>query len=126
MSYGYSLDLRERVLSYIKEGHSQKEASKVFKITRQTIYNWVCLKEETGGVEMRRLGKRRCSKLDEATLKELIALNPDYYLSEIAEAFKATPSGVCRALKRWGITRKKRVFSSRNEMRVNVKNFWPS
>jgi len=48
MSYGYSIDLRERVLSYIEDGHTQKEASEVFKIPRQTIYNWLCLKTGTG------------------------------------------------------------------------------
>ncbi|MBL9029022.1 MAG: hypothetical protein JNK42_00980, partial [Caedimonas sp.] len=32
MSYGYSIDLRERVVSYIQDGHTQKEASTVFKL----------------------------------------------------------------------------------------------
>ena len=123
MSYGYSKDLRESVLSYIEDGHTQKEASEVFKIPRQTIYNWFCLKAETGGLGMRRSGKRHSSKFDVEKLKETIALHPDYYLSEIAVVFKATPSGVCRALKRWGITRKKRAFSSRNEMTKSVKSF---
>ena len=49
--------------------------------------------------------------------------HPDYYLSEIAIMFEATPSGVCRALKRFGITRKKRVFSSRKEMKTGVTPF---
>lgn len=123
MSYGYSIDLRERVLSYIEDGHTQKEASDVFNIPRQTIYNWFCLKTETGDLEMRRSGKRRSSKFDEEKLKETILLHPDYYLSEIAVVFKATPSGVCRALKRFGITRKKRAFSSRNAMKGSVKSF---
>ena len=125
MSYGYSIDLREGVLSYIEDGHTQKEASEVFKIPRQTIYNWLCLKTETGDLGMRRSGKRRSSKFDEEKLKEMITLHPDYYLSEIAVVFKATPSGVCRALKRWGITRKKRAFSSRNAMKASVKSFSP-
>ncbi len=125
MSYGYSIDLRERVLSYIEDGHTQKEASEVFKIPRQTIYNWLCLKTGTGYLGMRRSGKRRSSKFDEEKLKETITLHPDYYLSEIAVVFKATPGGVCRALKRWGITRKKRAFSSRNEMKSSVKSFSP-
>jgi transposase len=123
MSYGYSRDLRECVLSYIEDGYTQKEASEVFNIPRQTIYNWTRLKRETGNLGMRRSGKRRPSKFDEGKLKEMVALRPDYYLSEIAVNFKATASGVCRALKRCGITRKKRVFSSRNETKESVKNF---
>ena len=31
MSYGYSIDLRERVLSSIEDGHTQKEASEVLQ-----------------------------------------------------------------------------------------------
>ena len=123
MSYGYSIDLRERVLLYIQEGHSQREASEVFKIPRQTIYNWKCLKEDRGSLKMRRSGKRRPSKFDEERLKQLIMNHPDYYLSEIAVMFEATSSGVCRALKRFGITRKKRVFSSRKEMKAGVTPF---
>lgn len=123
MSYGYSINLRERVLSYIDDGHTQKEASEVFKIPRQTIYNWFCLKSETGGLRMRHSGKRHYSKFDAEKLKETLILPPDYYLSEIAVVFKVTPSSVCRALKRCGITRKKRAFSSRNEITKSVKSF---
>ena len=36
----YSLDLRKRVIKYLKKGHSKKKASKVFQITTRTIYNW--------------------------------------------------------------------------------------
>ena len=94
MSYGYSIDLRERVLSYIQDGHSQKEANEVFKIPRQTIYNWLRLKSETGDLRMRRSGQRRSSKIDEGKLKEVVSGHSDYYLWELAVFFQATPSGI--------------------------------
>lgn len=123
MSYGYSIDLRERVLSYIQDGHSQKEAREVFKIPRQTIYNWLRLKSETGDFRMRRSGQRRSSKIDEGKLKEVVSGHPDYYLWELAVFFQATPSGIYRALKRHKITRKKRLSSIKNAMKESVKNF---
>jgi len=118
MSYGYSIDLCERVLSYILDGHSQKEASEVSKLPRQTIYHWLRLKSETGDLRM-----RRSSKIDEGKLKELVSGHPDYYLWELAVFFQATPKGIYRALKRHKITRKKRLSSIKNAMKASVKNF---
>ena len=36
----YSLDLREKVINFIKAGNSQKEASIVFGINKMTINRW--------------------------------------------------------------------------------------
>ena len=106
MSYGYSVDLRKCVLSYIEDGHTQKEASEVFKVPRQTIYNWLCLKKETGALNMRRSGKRCSSKFDAEKLKEITALRSDYYLAELAIIFNAT----------------QRFSSSKREMRSSAVN----
>jgi hypothetical protein len=75
---------------------------------------------------MRRSGKRRASNLNEEKLNEIMAQYPDYYLSELAVALKASRSGVFRALKRYGITRKKKSFSSKNERKTNGNSFLPS
>lgn len=122
MSYGYSLDLRERVLSYLALGHTQKAASEVFNLSRQTIYNWLCLKSERGDLRMRRSGLRSSSTIEAQALREAVDLHPDFYLWELAALFQVTPSGIYRALHRHKITRKKRHFSSRKEMKTNVRN----
>jgi transposase len=36
----YSLDVREKVIVYVKEGKGKMEAVKIFKIHRKTIYRW--------------------------------------------------------------------------------------
>ena len=123
MSYGYSLDLRERVLSYIDAGHSQKEASEIFKIPRQTIYNWQRLKAQTGELNMRRSRQRRALKITEDALRQAVETRPDDYLYELASVFGVSPSGIYRALKRYKITRKKRRFCIKKEMTLNVKSF---
>ena len=119
MSYGYSIDLRGRVLDYLSRGHTQTEASQVFGIDRKTIYNWLCLKEKSGNITMERTGRRQPLKFDEPQLREYVAAHSDDYLSEIASFFKGSASGVYRALKRLKITRKKSRFSTRNVMRLN-------
>lgn len=123
MSYGYSLDLREHVLSYIEAGHSQKKASEIFNIPRQTIYNWQRLKTQTGGLKMRRSGHRRALKIEQDALRQAVENRPDDYLYELAKVFKVSPSGIYRALKRYKITRKKRRSFIQREMRSNVKSF---
>lgn len=122
MSYGYSIDLRGRVLDYLSRGHTQTEASQVFGIDRKTIYNWLCLKEKSGNITMERTGRRQPLKFDEPQLREYVAAHSDDYLSEIASFFKGSASGVYRALKRLKITRKKSRFSTRNVRKLSDRN----
>lgn len=122
MSYGYSLDLRKSVLSYIEDGHSAKEASEIFGVTRQTIYNWISLKKKTGNLKMKRTGQRKSSKFDEGTLRKHMLEHNDAYLDEIGSCFGGSASGAYRALKRFKITRKKSRFSTKNDKKSDDKS----
>lgn len=44
----YSVDLRERVVSYVEPGNSRIAAAKFFKVGERTVQRWVILKHETG------------------------------------------------------------------------------
>ncbi|MGV3148447.1 IS630 transposase-related protein, partial [Streptococcus orisratti] len=44
----YSLDFRKKVLAYCEKTGSITEASVVFDISRNTIYQWLKLMETTG------------------------------------------------------------------------------
>ena len=44
----YSIDLREKLFAQLDSGMSISKVSKIFRVNRQTIYNWVSIKEETG------------------------------------------------------------------------------
>ena len=44
----YSIDLRERIIKFVEEGHSKTEAAKVFGISRFTLLNWLGKKSKTG------------------------------------------------------------------------------
>jgi transposase len=105
---GYSKDLRERVLAYITEGHTQKETSAVFKVGTTTIKGWKKLLSETGDLEKRRL-ERKPRKYESEKLRTYIAENPEATLAEIAAEFGGSPSGAFDALKREKISLKKLV-----------------
>lgn len=123
MTYGYGVDLRSRVLAYLSSGHTQKEACDVFSVSRKTIYNWLCLKKKTGDISLNRAKQYKPSKFESNRLKDYVSAHSDAYLEEIAVVFKGTASGVCRALKRLNITRKKSRFSIRSVMNKKEKSF---
>jgi transposase len=102
----YDKKYRERVLEYISEGHTQKEAQEVFKVSPSTIKEWEKLLEETGSLEKREI-VRSFKKIDPVKLEAYVKEHPDAYLQEIADAFGCVESAVRKALKRLKITRKK-------------------
>jgi putative transposase len=102
----HSTDLRERVLDYIEAGHTTKEACQIFRVTRQSIYRWRKLKEETGSVAMKPR-THGAIKLDDQKLLEYVTSHPDLTLKDYAAEFGLTCSGIWRAFKRLKINLKK-------------------
>jgi len=102
----YSIDFRERVLEYLAEGHTQEEASKVFKIGTTTIKGWKKLLAETGGLRIR-VPKREGWVYKSDELRTYVREHPQAYLREIAEHFGGTAMGAANALAREKITLKK-------------------
>jgi transposase len=117
----YSKDLRERVLSFIDEGHKAKEAARIFKVGYATIKEWKKLRLETGDLAKRPLN-RIARIFDSEKLRAYVLKNPLAMLSEIAEHFGGSVSGAADALAREGITLKKRKSRTANETKKPVQN----
>ena len=95
-------------MAHRAKGHTQEETSGIFGVSVSAIKEWEKIVSETGSVEKREL-KRIARKYEEERLKAILGEEPDLYLYEIAARFEnGTASGVNDALKRYGITRKKR------------------
>jgi len=99
----YQTPHRKAVLSYIKEGGSRVEASRIFKVSRDTIYRWSKLDDITPKPPP----STRHRKIDKAALKRHIEDYPDMFLRERAAIFKVHISSMGRALKKLGIAKKK-------------------
>lgn len=112
----YSLDLRERAVKYRKEGHSLKQTSEIFGVGQSTVRDWEKKYEETGSLANKEL-HRPAKKLPLEALAAYVAEHPDAYQREIAEAFGCSDVAVSKALKRLGITRKKRYIATKNRTR---------
>ena len=117
----YSVDLRSRVADFIKEGHTQKEASRIFNVGTATIQRWMALLSETGSLEKRPLN-RSASKFESEKLSAYIEENPNALLKDVAEFFGGSITGAFYALEREKITLKKKKFSIRKETKESEKS----
>ena len=100
-----SLDLRQRVVAYVRDGGDKTEAARLFKVCRKSVYNYLEA-DDRGGLEPKRSwGAWR--KLDPAKLAAHIKRHPDATLQELQEAFKVCQSAIWKRLRQLGITLKK-------------------
>jgi transposase len=97
----YSVDIRERVIIYVQGGGSQVEASRLFGVTRRTIYNWMQREDLSP-----RVHKTRCRKIDSAALSAHVRDFPDAYLRERAAYFGVATPSLWAALRRLKIVKK--------------------
>ena len=98
----YSLDLRTRVIAFVENGGGITRASKLFKVSRTSIYRWL---NRTNLPATKVLHRQR--KLDWIALDKDVTENPDLRLIDRAQKFGVTPSAIFYALKKIKINRKK-------------------
>lgn len=121
MTRAYSLDLRERVIQYIENGHDKQSAATLFSVGIATVYRWLKRKSDTGSLKASKRA-RAYQRIDNEQLKKYIEENPDAFLSEIAEKFSVTEQAIFYALKRLKITRKKRQLFTKKGIIPNEKS----
>ena len=103
----YSKDLRERAVKYRLNGHTLEETSEIFNVGTSAVSRWVKQYKEKGDLSNKPLN-RGYKKTNPEKLKDYVKKHPDAYQREIAEEFNCSIMAVSKALKRLGITRKKR------------------
>lgn len=97
----YSIDLRERAVAYVRSGGSQAEASRVFKVTSRSIYNWLKRAE----LAPKPHGSRQ-RKLDQQALAAHVRDFPDALLRERAAHFNVSVPSLWAALRKMNIVKK--------------------
>lgn len=100
---GYSTDLRERVVDFVKNGDSKTEAAKRFSVSRAIIYIWI----KAESLCPQKTGPKGHTKLQPEKLKQLIEERPDAYLDELAVELNVSAFTIAYGLQRLGISRKK-------------------
>lgn len=97
----YSLDFRQRVVSFIEDGGSQREAMRIFKISHNTIYRW----QTSSDLRPKKHGPRR-RKIDTAALARHVQENCDAKLSERAAYFGVHTSAIWYQLHKMKLVKK--------------------
>lgn len=117
----YSIDLREKVINYLKLGNSQNSASILFQLNISTISRWYLRYKREGHYTPRvRIGKR--PKFSEAELMFYIESTPDFKACDMGKHFGMTSSGARYWLKKLGFSYKKKTFPMWNQMNKGDKN----
>ena len=110
MATPYSKDLRERVLAAYDRGVPTKEIAMMFQVSPAWARRLKQRRRETGEVAPRPMGGATVIKIDMARLAELVREQPDATLRELRQRLGNVcgEPAVCLALKRLGLSFKKR------------------
>jgi transposase len=112
----YSVDLREKVLRAVDQGHPRTEIIKLFGVSRATIKRYLKQRRETGNVSVRPIPGRPSKKYTPllAGLVAQLQAYPDATLEmhcriwEQEHGLRVSTTTMGRAIRRVGWTRKKR------------------
>jgi transposase len=103
----YSLDLRERVIKFIKSGNTQVLAASVFALNLSRVNKWYLRYQREGNcLPRKRLGAK--SKLDQEALVNYISSNPDTKLKDLSKKFGLSIWGIYYWLCKLGFSYKKK------------------
>lgn len=110
MGAPYAQDLRDRVLTAYDRGMKTKQIADVFQVSPAWARRVKQRRRETGETTPRPMGGATVVKIDVVRLAELVRQRPDATLAELRVMLgvDCVESAVCMALKRLGLSFKKR------------------
>ena len=115
MGKPHPIELRERVVVFIEQGHTHRAAADHFRVSPRFVNNMVILKRETGSLEAKKQGRQSGGKLSDhhAWVRQRIEENGDLTLDELSIEFEGRGVSVHRAsigklLQRLGLSHKKK------------------
>ncbi len=110
------MELRERVVAFVDEGHGHREAARHFRVSPKFVNDMIKLRRETGGLAPKRQGNLgRTGKLRglEGWVRGRLSEQGDLTLDELCvelkreHAVRVHRSAVSRWLHRLGLSHKK-------------------
>jgi len=110
----YDNKFKTKTIEYRKKGNSVRKTAEAFGISTNTLNTWLKEYDEHGEFIIKPKPANN-TKLTEQALLSYYEDNPDSYQDETAKHFGVTQAGVSKALKRLGITRKKRQSVTRSK-----------
>ena len=122
MAKALSVDLRERIIAWVQEGHSAHSAARRFMVGTNTAVTIVRRWRETGEIAPAKVGRRPGSVLDAHTdwLRERIEQRGDLTLAELREelierGLTVTQQAIWYHLERMGLSYKKVLHAAEQD-----------
>lgn len=123
----YSDHLREKVLNAADRGMSKSEAGRVFSIHRKTIETWMKRREATGRYSAKRNYQQGNNHgiTDWEEFRRFLQAHGEKTQAQMAEVWGngISERTISRALKKIGLTCKKRPMAIKNKMNSSAKTF---
>jgi transposase len=104
MEMTYSKDLRIRVLSFVRDGHTQAEAADRYGVSRSVVRLWL---NQPADHKAGKPGPKASRKYDQELLLLEVKARPDALLRELAASRGVSIHSIFLALRRMGFRRKK-------------------
>lgn len=123
MGKSHPIELRERVVAYVDEGHTHRETARVFSVSVSFVNNMVKLRDETGSLQPRKQGNPSKGKLaryedwvrDRLEEKGDLTLDALRFELEELHGVVVHRSAIGHWLHRLGLSHKKRHCSPANK-----------
>ena len=117
MAVPYSQDLRDRVLLAYDRGMPTKQIAETFSVSRAWARRVKQRRNETGETTHRPMGGPGVTIVDREQLASLVREQPDATLAELRDRLgvKCALSTLCKALKKMGLTFKKKRSMRRSK-----------
>lgn len=117
MATPYSQDLRDRVLRAYDRGMPTKQIAETFNVSRSWARRVKQRRSETGETTHRPMGGPGITIVDREQLAALVRDHPDATLAELRDwlGVKCALSTLCKALKKMGLTFKKKRSTRRSK-----------
>ena len=122
----YSEDLRQKVIAAVDRGERKTDVSRMFNISRNTLDLWLARQAETGSCRSKeRVTKPKTKINDWEKFREFIKQYGEKTQIETAKLWGegVTQQNISDAMKKIGVSRKKRVMDIEKEMNSNDKSF---
>jgi len=116
---------RQKALDALRGGHNRKDVNEMLGLANTTLRDWEILERETGSLENRPLNRKQL-KIDLNALQEYCDKNLFATHLEAAAHFECSESGIRKAKKKLGITRKKTHHATQSEANKNEQNILKS
>lgn len=122
----YSKDLRQKVIAAVDRGERKTDVSRMFNISRNTLDLWLARQAETGSYCSKvMVAKPKMKIKDWERFREFIKQHGGKTQIQIAKLWGegVTQQNISDAMKKLGVSRKKRAMDIEKEMNSNDKSF---